>query len=97
MDYNVNNNSEDEISDKYDIIMDQYVFINTADLLLLNSFRNLRMNKNLDNKTDDEIIKIGISICEKEIRKSGIFLPSGATKHSSVFASVQRECLQCMQ
>lgn len=78
--------------EEYEDLMQQYVFMNTADLLLLNAFHNLKKNTGAKNKDDDELIRLAISICKKVIAENKSVLPSAATKNSSIFEEVQQVC-----
>lgn len=79
-------------NDNYDELMKKYIFMNTADLLLLNAFQNLKSNQRLKNINDDTLIRIAIKKCKDVIPDYSIMLPSAATKNSSVFTKVQTSC-----
>jgi hypothetical protein len=85
--------SEKDMNDRYDELMDKYIFLNTGDLLLINAFSNLKANASCNKKTDEDIIKIAINICynciAKQAPKSS---PSAATKNASIFSGVQQMC-----
>lgn len=82
----------DYTAENYDEIMLKYIFMNTADLLLLNAFSNLSNNKKLD-IDDEQLIRIAIEICQEKINKeSSHMLASAATKNTGVFNAVQEQC-----
>ncbi len=60
--------------------------MNTADLLLLNSYNNLNVDGDFN-----KLIKISIKICKSVIESKAKMSPSGATKNSTVFEEVQRK------
>lgn len=78
----------DEISDdEYEKIMNSYLFINTADLLLLNAISNIHYKDTIENK-----IKRAIKVCKVEIEKETKMSPSSSTKSALIFKKVQEEC-----
>lgn len=79
---------------QYENLMQQYVFMNTADLLLLNAFHNLKKNPYALYKSDDDLIKLAISLCKESIATDTMMLPSAATKNSAVFSKIQVLCSQ---
>lgn len=79
---------------QYENLMQQYVFMNTADLLLLNAFHNLKKNPRALYKSDDNLIKLAISLCKETIATDTMMLPSAATKNSAVFSKIQALCSQ---
>lgn len=80
-----------EISNHYDDLMSKYIFVNTADMLLLNAFSNIKQNPNYSSVEDPEIIIHSIIICMQEIMGSPL-TPSDATKNSTIFSTVQSIC-----
>ena len=81
-------------TEQYELLMQQYVFMNTADLLLLNAFHNLKKNPNSIYQSDEDLIKCAITICKDIIVPQKLMLPSAATKNSTVFEKVQKACVQ---
>lgn len=77
---------------EYNSLMHEYLFMNSGDLLLLNTFHNLKNNITLKSRSDDEIIRLAISICKDFVNKDPSILPSAATKNQSIFKSVQDFC-----
>lgn len=79
---------DSEVSDEeYENIMDSYLFMNTADLLLLNAISNLGYKDTFDNK-----IRLAIKICKEEIDKETKMSASSGTKSSLIFERVQKHC-----
>lgn len=76
----------------YDEDMNDYLFMNTADLLLTNAYVNL---ENINDVSKDVKIKKAISICKHVILRNKKLIPSSATKNSSVFEEVQKEAQKC--
>ena len=81
-------------TEQYELLMQQYVFMNTADLLLLNAFHNLKKKPNSIYQSDEDLIKCAITICKDIIVPKKLMLPSAATKNSTVFEEVQKACAQ---
>lgn len=75
---------KDLTDEQYSEKMDEYVFMNTADLLLLNAYSNISGNNNFDEK-----IKKAITVCKDVLDGNKKMAPSSATKNSSIFESVQ--------
>lgn len=73
-------------NEDYATTMDEYIFMNTADLLLLNSCSNLNVEGDFD-----KLIKIAIKICKSVIESKTKMSSSGATKNSTVFEEVQKQ------
>ncbi len=86
LDYTVPN------TESYDSLMQDYMFMNTADLLLLNAFQNLKNNPNAKYSDDNSLICTAIKICKNCIAENTFMLPSAATKNSSIFSKVQAAC-----
>lgn len=78
-------NNEDEYLKE----MDKFLFINTADILLLNAYKNITKDK----FKDDKMIKI-INICKNIILNKRKLSPSSATKNSNIFDEVQIKCIE---
>ena len=76
---------------EYENIMQQYVFLNTGDLLLLNAYYNLIKGRK-NTITEDQIIRIAIKICKEVIENEPKISPSAATKNTSIFTKVQEKC-----
>ena len=73
----------------YEKQMENYIFMNTADLLVTNAYVNLK-HVSLDRNV---IIRIAIELCKEIISDLKLTKnPSGATKNSSVFTAVQKKC-----
>lgn len=72
---------------EYQEKMEEYLFLNTADILLLNGIANF--NKDI---SKDEKIKVVINICRDIILVDKKLSPSAATKSSAIFAQVQDSC-----
>jgi len=70
----------------YTRLMDEYVFMNTADLLLLNAYSNI---EDPDLGFDDKMVK-AIKLCKHVIDDNPKMPPSSATKNSSIFEAVQK-------
>lgn len=68
--------------------MDKYAFLNTGDLLLLNTISNLEKKCVYD--SDDEYVIEAINVAKNAVLNSGL-LPSQATKNNSVFTTIQTE------
>ena len=79
---------DESISDEdYNKVMDSYLFVNTADLLLLNAISNMHYKDSIENK-----IKVAIEICKEEINKESKMSPSSGTKSALIFERVQKRC-----
>lgn len=76
----------------YQRVMKKYSFINTADILLLNAFSNLKKNVKFEDKNDDEIIRYAISVCNEVINSKPDMNYSAATKNTTVFEEIQKRC-----
>lgn len=74
-------------NEEYDSIMDSYLFVNTADLLLLNAISNIHYKDSIENK-----IRAAINICKNEIEKEIKMSPSTGTKALMIFERVQARC-----
>lgn len=78
--------------ENYDEQMLKYIFMNTADLLLLNAFANLKNNTSIQ-LNDQQIIRTVIEICENVVaEENSKMLASAATKNTSIFNNVQEKC-----
>lgn len=81
-----------DVSDEdYDEEIVKYAFLNTGDLLLLNSIANLEAQCSYEDK--DDLIIDGIKLCEKAVSASNL-LPYRATKNNIVFNSIQNDIRQ---
>ena len=69
--------------------MKSYVFMNTADLLLLNGYHSLTSD-DFNDKSFTTLVKL----CKEVIDKNKNMLPSTATKNSSVFKELREACKQ---
>jgi hypothetical protein len=67
--------------------IENYQFVNTADILLLNCVSNLKAK--FKNLTVNEYIVKAIEICKNEIREFKGY-PSGLTKNNAVFEQIQK-------
>ena len=77
-----------DISDEeYENVMDNYLFVNTADLLLLNAISNIKYKDTVENK-----IMCAINVCKEEISGELKMSPSSGTKSSMIFEKVQKRC-----
>lgn len=74
--------------DNYYEEMDKYAFLNTGDLLLLNTISNLEKKCLYDR--DEEYVIEGINVAKNAVLNSGL-LPSQATKNNTVFTTIQSE------
>lgn len=70
--------------EQYAETMDKYIFMNTADLLLLNTFSNIEVVMEFEPKTI-----LAISLCREVLDDNPKMSPSGATKNTSIFEQVQ--------
>jgi len=77
---------ENLTDEEYSIKMDEYVFMNTADLLLLNAYNNLAGDGNFETK-----IRKAILVCKNVLDENKKMAPSSATKNSSIFEAVQNK------
>lgn len=68
--------------------MDKYAFLNTGDLLLLNTISNLEKKCVYD--IDEEYVIEAINVAKNAVLNSGM-LPSQATKNNTVFTAIQSE------
>lgn len=68
--------------------MDKYAFLNTADLLLLNTISNLEKNCLYDN--EEEYVIEAISVARNAVLASGM-VPAQATKNNAVYNTIQTE------
>lgn len=74
--------------DSYYKEMDKYAFLNTGDLLLLNTISNLEKRCVYDSK--EEYVIEAIKIAKNAVLNSGL-LPSQATKNNTIFTTIQSE------
>lgn len=74
--------------EEYNNIMNRYLFMNTADLLLLNGVANIKNDDTFENK-----LKKVINICSDVINAVNKLSPSLATKTASIFEQVQNKCV----
>lgn len=83
---------EKEVSDElhWDS-MDEYAFLNTGDLLVLNIIANLENKCSFEE--DDVYIKEAINIAKNAVEQSKL-LPYQATKNNVVFSNVQKDILE---
>lgn len=77
-------------TEEYDEQMQRYSYLNTGDLLVLNTISNLERKKHYDE--DNELIIEAIDICQKVVESSD-FLPYQATKNNTIFEAAQRAVL----
>lgn len=75
--------------EEYSKLMDEYIFMNTADILLLNSLSNIKYDDDIKEK-----IKESIHICKGIMEKHPKTSPSTATKSTSIFEEVQKESMK---
>ena len=68
--------------------MDKYAFLNTGDLLLLNTISNLEKKCLYD--SDEEYVIEGINVAKNAVLNSGL-VPSQATKNNTIFTAIQSE------
>lgn len=77
---------EDVTDEHFNNVMDKYIFMNTADLLLLNTIANLETKVNTE---DDNVIR-GIKILKKAFDKhEGSMLGYQFTKSNLIFSEIQ--------
>lgn len=74
--------------DNYYEEMDKYAFLNTGDLLLLNTISNLEKKCLYD--SDEEYVIEGINVAKNAVLNSGL-VPSQATKNNTIFTAIQSE------
>ena len=74
----------------YNKTMDEYIFMNTADMLLLNIYKNIDLNLDFDDKIK-EAIKICKEVVEKSSKRSNI---SSATKNSETFKNCREKAVK---
>lgn len=74
--------------DNYYEEMDKYAFLNTGDLLLLNTISNLEKKCVYD--SDEEYVIEAINVAKNAVLNSGL-VPSQATKNNTVFTAIQSE------
>lgn len=70
--------------------IEQYLFMNTGDILLLNTYKNLKFQ--LEEKTDmQDLIKKSIEVCKEVIASIPNQTPATLTKTTEVFNRVQEK------
>lgn len=79
--------SPDVDDETYENTMNSYLFVNTADLLLLNAVSNIQYKDSIENK-----IRSAIKICKTIVEEETKIPPSSCTKNSSIFKKVQDAC-----
>lgn len=75
------------VKEKYDELMDEYVFMNTGDMLLLNIYRNTTKEGTFDEKIK-EVISICKDIIIQEYKQTNV---SSATKNSAIFEKCRKK------